>query len=377
MKILKKIFFVLLVLLFILFGRNLKISEVLAGECGDISNVNERIDCYQKELSRLSNQKKTLSNQIAQFDAQIRLTTLKISQTEEKIGLLSGRIERLEGSVEVLLEAFSSRAVETYKMVRFEDPLLVVMSSPNLNEAVSRFHYLKRIQDADRDLLRRLQEAQTSYEDEKLSQEELQEQLKQQKIELNNQKQAKNALLTQTRSDEKSYQQLLAQAYAEKAALEAALVTGTEVGPVKRGDPIALVGNTGYPGCSTGKHLHLEIRVNNMWTDPSAYLQSKSVLDEQNNGGMVTIGSGDWPWPIEDTIRLTQFYGVTPYSWRYTYSGGIHTGLDMVSTTSDILRAPQDGTLYKSSQLCGGSSVINIVYIEHSDNLISFYLHVQ
>lgn len=375
MKQVKKnflIFFFFLLVGFLFFTKSTK-----AQNCQDIGNINDRIDCFQKELTRLTSQSKTLSNQIAQFDAQIRLTTLKIAQTEEKIALLSGRIDRLEGSLDVLAEAFASRAVETYKMVRYEDPLLVIVSSPDLKEAVSRFFYLKRIQDADRELLERLQKTQTDYKTEKVDQEELQNELEKQKADLSRQKISKNALLSQTKNDEKQYQQLLAQAYAEKAALEAALISGVKVGPVKRGDPIALVGNTGYPGCSTGKHLHFELRRNNSWFDPLTQVQSKSVKDEQNGGNMVTVGSGNWPWPIEDMIRLTQFYGNTPYSWRYTYSGGVHTGLDMVSTSSDVIRAPEDGEMFKSSQLCGGSSVINIVYIEHGDGLISFYLHVQ
>ena len=193
---------------------------------------------------------------------------------------------------------------------------------------------------------------------------------------MNNQKAAKNALLLQTKNDEVKYQQLLAQAYAEKAAIEKALVSGVKVGPIKRGDSISLVGNSGYPGCSTGKHLHFEIRKDGTWTDPGSYLSGKTVRNDQDNGGNVNVGSGSWLWPVEDTVRLTQFYGHTPYSWKYKYSGGIHTGYDMVSTSSDVIRAPADGTLFKFSQMCG-SSAINIVYIEHGDNLVSFYLHVQ
>jgi len=375
MKLLKyTVLFLLLISFIFLFAFK---KEAFAQSCQDIGNLNERIECYQKELSRLSSQSKTLSNQIAQFDAQIRLATLKIAQTEEKIALLSGRIDRLEVSLDVLAKAFSSRAVETYKMVRYEDPMLVLISSPDLKEAVSRFFYLKRIQDADRDLLTKLQKTQTDYREEKTDQEDLHNELEKQKTDLNKQKTSKNMLLSQTKNDEKQYQQLLAQAYAEKAALEAALISGTKVGPVKRGDPIALVGNTGYPGCSTGKHLHFELRKNNSWFDPSTQLQSKSIKNEQNGGNMMNVGSGGWPWPIEDTVRITQFYGNTPYSWRYAYSGGVHTGLDMISTSSDVIRASEDGQMYKSSQLCGGSSVINIVYIEHNDGLISFYLHVQ
>ena len=341
-------------------------------------DVNQRINCYQEELTKLTNQSKTLSNQIAQFDAQIKLTTLKISQTEEKITQLGGRINLLEGSLDSLSKAFSERASETYRMARAMDSFLVVILSEDLQDAYSKYHYLQKIQESDRNLLERLQSAQTTYQTQKTEQEKLQEELQKQKTNLNNQKKAKSDLLKQTNSDEKKYQQLLAQAFAEKAAIEKALISGVKVGPVKRGDPIALVGNTGYPGCSSGKHLHFEIRKDNNWVDPASYLQSKSVKDEQNGNGqnMVSLGSGSWPWPIQDTIRLTQFFGRTPFSWQYKYSGEVHTGLDMVSTGSDVIKAPADGDLFKSSQACG-SSIINIVYIDHGDGIISFYLHVQ
>lgn len=383
MKQVAKILFGLLLVVSVLFVGQRGVSKVRAVACQDISNLGERINCYETEISRLSSQSKTLSNQIAQFDAQIRLTTLKISQTEDQIALLGGRIDRLEGSLDALTQAYSTRTVETYKMIRVGDPLLILISAPDLNEAVSRFSYLKKIQESDRDLLNRLQTAQTSYQGQKTDQEKLQTQLTTQKANLNSQKKAKNALLTQTTSDEKKYQQLLAQAYAEKAAVDAALIAGTKVGPVKRGDPIALVGNSGYPSCSTGKHLHFEIRKGSTWTDPSQYVSSHQLVNCQDyNCGTgippnyVTLGSGSWDWPIGDPIYLTQFYGHTPFSWRYAYSGQIHTGYDLVPKSSDVVRAPADGDLFRSAELCG-SSVINIAYIEHGSDVISLYLHVQ
>lgn len=348
--------------------------QVEAAECDNLG-INEKIDCLKKETEKLSSQSKTLSSQISQFDVQIKLTTLKVSQTEEKISLLSGRIDQLEGSLEALSKAFSERVVETYKMSKVNDPLFLLLSSPNLNEVFSRYSYLKKIQDADRDLLQRLQIAQDTYKDERLDQEDLQKELESQQKLLNNQKLAKKLLLDQTKNDEKKYQSLLNQALAEKAAVEKALISGTKVGPVKAGDPIALVGNSGYPSCSTGKHLHFEIRKNDSWTDPASYLQNKSISDEEK-GGTTNVGSGNWQWPLSDPIRMTQHYGHTPWSWRYSYSGGIHTGFDLNSSSSDVIRAPADGNLFKATESCG-SSKINIVYIEHPDNVISLYLHVQ
>ena len=195
------------------------VSPVRAAECDGISAIDEKITCYKKVLGTLDDTGKTLSSQIASFNAQINLTTLKISQTEDKIGLLSGRIVQLEGSLDSLSNAFSQRAVETYKLARVGDPLLMIISSEDLTEAVSRFFYLKKIQEADRDLLQRLQGAQNTYKGEKLDQEELQIQLEQQQATLNTQKLAKKALLDQTKNDEKKYQSLLAEAKAQLAAL--------------------------------------------------------------------------------------------------------------------------------------------------------------
>ncbi len=366
----KKIIFLSIPLLFLVFVFT---PDVKAEECN--GSVEERIACYTSNITKLQISGKTLSSQISQFDAQIKLTTLKIQKTEEEIALLSGRITQIDGSLNSLTKAFSERAVETYKMARVGDPVLMLVSSDNLNEAFDRFSYLKKIQDGDRNLLDRLQKAQETYVSEKTDQEDLQKQLELQKKQINTQKLAKKTLLDQTKNDEKKYQLLLSQAQAEKAAIERALVSCIKVGPVKAGDPIALVGNSGYPSCSTGKHLHFEVRKDNNWVDPGSYLQSKSINDEEK-GGNSNIGTGSWQWPIQDPIRLTQHFGHTPWSWVYKYSGGIHTGLDMVSQTSDVIKAPADGNLYKSTEKCG-SSTINIVYIEHGSGVISFYLHVQ
>ena len=157
-------------------------NKVSAQACQDISDLTAKINCLEQERSRLSAQAKTLSNQIAQFDAQIRLTTLKISQTEEKIALLGGRIDQLEVSLDALSNAFSSRAVETYKMARVGDSFLLLISAPDLTGAVSRFHYLQKIQQADRDLLARLQAAQLTYQEEKVDQETLQKELETQTL---------------------------------------------------------------------------------------------------------------------------------------------------------------------------------------------------
>lgn len=189
-----------------------------AQTCSNSAQCSDLIKQYTDQITQLDGQAKTLKNQIAQFDAQIKLTTLKIVDTQSKIELLGGRITQLEGSLNDLTTAFSSRAVETYKLSRFENNFLFLMSAPDVTDAVSRYHYLQKIQEEDRNLLDRLQEAQTTYQGQKSDQETLQAQLKTQQANLNSQKKAKAALLADTQGSETKYQQLLAKAQAQLAS---------------------------------------------------------------------------------------------------------------------------------------------------------------
>ncbi len=167
--------------------------QVKAQDCN--GSIDEKIKCYSDNVTKLQASGKTLSSQIAQFDAQSKLTTLTVNQTEEKIALLAGRIDQLSGSVDALTKSFSQRAVETYKMARTSDSLTLILTSPNLSEVFGKFTYLKKIQDADRDLMERLNKAKDNYSQEKLDQEELQSQLETQQKQLNTQKTAKKGII--------------------------------------------------------------------------------------------------------------------------------------------------------------------------------------
>ncbi len=345
------------------------------------------IEELQKKISELQNTGSSLTKQITLLNSQITLSTLKLEDAKKKIDILEKEIGELNGEIDKLeelktkrLELVLHRIPETYKRKNIFDLGQVIFSS-NFSEIIRRSVYLIHLREQDTLMYKQLQLAQFSYNERKDQREKkkkeqisLKKQYEQHAIELAQQKRSKQVLLDETNSSEVVYQRLLAQALAEKQALERALVDSVKIGPVKKGDPIALFGNTGAPGCSTGAHLHFELRKNNFWIDPGGYLSSKSIYDDQTKSNW-TVGGGVWSWPLQDPIELTQRFGQTPWSYRYQYSGGIHTGFDMVSP-STVIRAPADGELFSSSQSCG-SSIIKIKYIEHGEGLVSFYLHVQ
>ncbi len=187
----------------------------------EASELASKIAEYEAQIKSLQSKASTLSNQISQFNVQIQLTELKIQQTEDQIALLTGRIGTLNDSVSSLTSAFDARVIETYKLSRIGGDAVLIASSTNLRDALTRYQYLVRLQAADQTLLSRLKKANDGYVSQKTQLTLLSQQLDKSQKELNNQKQSKANLLVLTNNDEKKYQSLLAQAKAQLASLAA------------------------------------------------------------------------------------------------------------------------------------------------------------
>lgn len=374
---------VILVFLGRVFGGGVTYAE---SEGEKLENLSRQIEEYNRKIVELQAKAGTLSNQIAQFDAQIHLTELKINQTQEQILLLGGRIDQLELSLNDLAEAFSSRVVETYRMTRLNEVALYLFSAPDVSRAVARFRYLQKIQEADRNLLSRLQFAQNSYKEQRGELEELEQTLGEQKKELDNQKTAKNNLLRLTKNDEKQYQGLLAAARAEFEAIQA-IIAGrgveTEVGPVKEGERIATI-IQGASCNSSNSHLHFMVVRNASTENPFNFL---GPIDYENCSGPgecsaadVFNPGGSWSWPINPKVRFTQGYGST-WAVANTWVGRIyqfHNGIDINNGGDSTVKAVKAGKLFRGSYTGYNGCGLRYVRVDHDENEIdTYYLHIN
>ena len=365
--------------------------NIFSAEC-DGKTGSEKISCLEQlvktgeqKVNSLESEKQLLDSKAHLTELQIKETEIKIDDTQKEMDVLGTRIKGLDQSLDYLSKQLIKRIVIGYK----KKPLslfALLLNNKNAYDFLNQVKYLKTAQTNNQKLIYTVQETKTNAEEQKKHREEKKIELDQLEKQLFTQKNQLDYLITQkaiilkdTQNDNARYKQLLQQALFEYQAVQQAIATGSKIGPVKKGDPIALIGNSGYPGCSTGAHLHFEVQQDKSWVNAENYLTTKtvpvSVSDTSTEN--ISIGSGSWDWPLSDPINVTQRYGTTHWSWRYKYSGGIHTGIDMVSNGSAVIRAPADGTLYSSSQSCGGSSNINIKYIDHGNGLVSYYLHVQ
>lgn len=343
----------------------------------EYSKKTQEIKELEKKLSELSGQSRTLSTQISNFNTQIKLTELKIEQTKTEIASLSAKIGRLETTIGGLSDAYQERVTNLYKLRKVADPLSFALSGEDYSILLSRLHYLRLIAEHDQSLLVRLQTSQTSLELEKKDLTVLEDKLEDQSKFLSSQRGGKEKLLELTKNDEKKYQDLLTRARAEAQAIASAMRNAINLlkdgSPIKKGSPIALIGNSGAPGCSTGPHLHFEVQKDGTSADPSGYLTQRDVSwDNAPDSPFSFTGGLDWPI---DSPRITQGFGMTHWAQTGFYSGRPHTGIDMTSEIITI-RAPVDGTLYKGTVSCG-SSPMNFVAVDHGGGVVTWYWHVQ
>ncbi len=364
--------------------------------------LKDKIAQLEKKLKSLESTEQSLNKEISYLDAQINLTELRIEQVnaeiskrntqiiklEEDIDDLGTRLVKLSDTITYQNEILGKRSRARYESIE-TSPLYVIFGSINLSGFVQKLEYLRTMSLQDKKLLDQMEETKDVYDkqkgllgDKKAQIETLKKQVEETKAnlvvyssQLDTKKEEKKKFLEETQNNEAVYQKLIAQAKAELDAING-IVAGinfTNGSKVKKGDVIGYMGNSGYPYCSTGSHLHFEVRKNGALVNAENYLKPRSLLVYHYSTGVTKIGKGDWDWPM-DSPQITQRFGKTPWSWRY--SGGLHTGIDMVDDNIKIT-APDDGIYVKSVQGCYGSVGINYAAIDHGDGVVSYYLHIR
>ena len=362
---------------------------------GKLNEIKDKIKELEGRVNDLVAKEKSLASEISVMDNQIKLTELRIRATENEIGSLEkdisiaeDKIINLEGSLDKIMKVLLNRIVATYQISSIQ-PIQILMGSSDVSNFISRANYLKIAQENDKKLMYNTVQAKNDYENQKDIFEQKKQKIEQLKKELiiyaeqiENDKKAKDELLRVTKNDEQKYQSLLDSARAERAAMEGVfssfrLVDGT---PVSKGQVIAVVGNSGAPYCSTGAHLHFAMKQNGAAVNPGNYLRGGINYSYSYESGQYgyygTIStSGDWDWPLEEPIRINQAFGSHGFAQSF-YANGMHDGYDMDSTSSSLIKAPKDGTLYKGSTSCR-SATMNFVAVDHGGGIVSWYFHVK
>jgi peptidoglycan hydrolase CwlO-like protein len=177
------------------------------------------IQDLQNKINAAQAQKKTYSSQIELIGNKIKLTEYKIEATQEQITSVtldidttSKKITSLQGTLDTTITVLINRTVATYEVGTIQ-PFQILLTSNNASDFFSRLNYLKLAQAHDKQLVYDTQQAKNDYsnqknifEDKKKQLAGLQQQLQVQTVQLDQEKQVQQQLLTTTEAQIASYQ---------------------------------------------------------------------------------------------------------------------------------------------------------------------------
>ncbi len=363
----------------------LKPTYLIADQKSDLEN---KIQEYETKLNQLKSEKDTLSSQIEYMKTQEYITTLQIEETGEKIvkaekeiKVLGTRISSLDSSLDQLSKSLIERITASYKN-RKASLVDIIIDSTNASMLTNRLKYYQIARAQNQKALMQVMGAKTNFEEQKDLRERKIEELDALKLSLDVQQDsliaqqaAKANLLSITKNDEYTYQQLLSQAKAEYSAIKNIVSgAGTEslLRSISKGDTIATV-IQGQSCNSSGTHLHFIVKEGSSEVDPFSKL--KSVDSSNDSNGDAFNPSGSWDWPLSPTIQLHQGYGNTWFVRTYGWYG-FHNGIDISGSSSSVYSVA-DGQLYSGSYAGFNGCTLSYVRVTHKEsNISTYYLHV-
>lgn len=208
-------------------------SESSSDNSQAVSDLKNQISDYEKKLTEIRGEEKTLSSQIGVMDNQIKLTELRISATEAEIKELKEGIEiakkkvaNLQNDIDTSTKALIGRITAVYQVGHIA-PWEIFLAANSIDDVFSRLKYLKIVQIYDKKKVYAAEQSKNDYVNQKSIYEEkeqeaqaLSDKLESYTTQLDQEKDSKQVLLTQTQGNEANYQKLLNAAKSQLAGFQ-------------------------------------------------------------------------------------------------------------------------------------------------------------
>lgn len=322
-----------------------ELQKQIDDNAAQIAQLDAEIAKYQTQLDSTTKQKNTLQNTINQLTLQSKQLAAKINVTKSQIKTTQLQIQQLSQGIatkESSIEAGEAGLGESLRRLNEAEqvPLsIAILSAGTISDAWQDVDAMASIQSAVQASITKLAADKQVLTDNKTSAEKKraklltqQQTLVTQQGSLDATKKAQSDLLAQTKSQESTYQAILAQKQAAKATFEAAL------------------------------------------QDLNAQFQQ--AIDPSK---ITPAGKGVLRWPL-DKVRITQYFGNTPFAAAGAYGGKGHNGMDFAAPIGTPLKAALGGTVLgtgNTDAVRGCYSFGKWVMIRHNNGLNTMYSHLS
>lgn len=328
-----------------------------------IQALEQEIAGYQRQLNALGGQKQTLQTSISSLDASRAKLTAQIKATQAKIDTQNLILVDLRSQINDKVATISlekQALAETIRKINTSDDTTLVeqlFSSDSLTEAWTAADQMASFNKAIREHSINLENIKVALEGQEQQVNESTKRLSALTTDLSGQrgsldatKRAKTELLNQTKAQESSYQNLIAQKRAQQKSFESAL---------------------------------------------SALEDSLKIAIDPTR--IPSVGSGVLSWPISATTLesckskqgalgnpfcITQYFGNTPFSTANSqiYNGNGHNAIDIGVPTGTSMHAALSGTVMgtgNTDAIPGCYSFGKWVLLKHANGLATLYAHLS
>ncbi|MEX2054376.1 MAG: peptidoglycan DD-metalloendopeptidase family protein [Candidatus Colwellbacteria bacterium] len=312
----------------------------------EVEKLNQQIAQTQTQIGSLQGQAKTLQGAISQIDNGIKQATLGIRSSEANIEKLSLEIEALSYETEDVGEEIRRKQAQVGELLRIVQQrdkygfLESILTSQSLAEGLSEINALKALQNsigAEVSSLASLQDQLmenievSSGKKDQLGVEVIN--LESRKVILDDQKDQKGVLLTQTKNQEAQYQELLTELEKQQRSLL------EEIADIE---------------AQLSKNF------------------DRSTVPQRQAGFLM--------WPVTaNGVRsgiISQNYGETAYSSRF-YKGRPHNGMDIAAPTGTEVKAGANGVVARVDYNGLNYQYGRYVLIDHGNGLSTLYAHLS
>lgn len=310
-----------------------------------ITELEKEIAGYQDELEKVGKETKTLQGTIATINLEQKKLAADIKVTENRIAAATLVVLELSGDIKANQEKIERGAAAIGRALRFinraesQTLIEVILNRDSLSGFFEDVDELRKFETNLREEKKRVEELKATLETERLETEKRRRELAALKTELSDRKQIlelnkrnKNALLASTKNKESEYKKLLAD----------------------------------------------RVKLRDAFADELLEFESelKFAIDPTR---LPETGSGVLKWPL-DSVKITQYFGNTPFARSGAYNGHGHNGIDLRASIGTPVRAALSGVVRGAGDtdtVCRGASYGKWALIEHQNGLSTLYAHLS
>jgi murein DD-endopeptidase MepM/ murein hydrolase activator NlpD len=296
-----------------------------AAKQAELEEVKERGDVLTSEISDYSDQISQLQGEVAVLRSREAEVAQQLRETVARLEVEKANLEELRDKLDRSLDILAERLVDIYKSDE-PDALTVLLDSDGFDDLVSRYDYLRRIQDQDSAIVARVRalrnETRATVDRIRIAKREIE---------------AKKEELERTRM----------QLEARQAELDA--VRDQKASALDHVE-------------ATAERLEGDISDLNDQIAAQLAESASTTTSDPLPAGPIQGGSGDMIWPVNGPV-------VSPYGMRW---GRLHAGIDIAVPAGTPIRAAKSGSIVLAAPTSGYG---NYTCIDHGGGQSTCYAH--